>query len=123
MGKTVRLTESDLNRIVRRVIKEQINLEKENLPSNIIAQEVDNEMENFKSKMESFLNDLQSDESIGSIDKKRFINQVRNGTNRIYQEFVDKMEGPNDPRMNSLDRTFAHKQQDLYGYFYDLLDN
>ena len=118
MKKVIRLTEGDLVRIVRRIVSEQINISQEELPKNKIV-DVEYWLEEYKNDMDNFLSKLQSDDVV---DKRRFMSRIKNGTNQIYQELVNSLDGPRDPRMSMLDKTFAHKQQELYGYFLDKLN-
>ena len=117
MKKVIRLTEGDLVRIVRRIVSEQINISQEELPKNKIV-DVEYWLDEYKNDMANFLSKLQSDDVV---DKRRFMSRIKNGTNQIYQELVNSLDGPRDPRMSMLDKTFAHKQQELYGYFLDKL--
>ena len=117
MKKVIRLTEGDLVRIVRRIVSEQINIPQEELPKNKIV-DVEYWLDEYKNDMANFLSKLQSDDVV---DKRRFMSRIKNGTNQIYQELVNSLDGPRDPRMSMLDKTFAHKQQELYGYFLDKL--
>ena len=117
MKKVIRLTEGDLVRIVRRIVSEQINISQEELPKNKIV-DVEYWLDEYKNDMDNFLSELQSDDVV---DKRRFMSRIKNGTNQIYQELVNSLDGPRDPRMSMLDKTFAHKQQELYGYFLDKL--
>ena len=118
MKKVIRLTEGDLVRIVRRIVSEQINISQEELPKNKIV-DVEYWLDEYKNDMANFLSKLQSDDVV---DKRRFMSRIKNGTNQIYQELVNSLDGPRDPRMSMLDKTFAHKQQELYGYFLDKLN-
>jgi hypothetical protein len=115
MKKVIRLTEGDLVRIVKRIVSEQINIPQEELSKNNIADDVRYRLDEYKNYMDDFLSELQS------VDKRRFMSRIKNGTNQIYQELVNSLDGPKDPRMSMLDKTFAHKQQELYGYFLDKL--
>jgi O6-methylguanine-DNA--protein-cysteine methyltransferase len=119
MKKVIRLSESDLVRVVKRIVFEQYNMDQEELPKNKIANEIEYWLDEYKTDMENFLSELQSD---GDVDKRRFMSRIKNGTNQIYQEIVNSLDGPKDPRMSMLDKTFAHKQQELYGYFLDKLN-
>jgi predicted transcriptional regulator len=109
------ITERDLSRITKRIVSEQYFEDQEELPKNKIVDEVNTKMDQYKTEMENFLSELHSDGDV--VDKRRFMSRVKNGTNQIYQEIVNSLDGHNDSIMIVLDKTFAHKQQELYGHF------
>lgn len=112
MKKVIRLTESDLIRLIKRVIDEQYN-ETEFEPSVDYVSELKTKMDNYKNKMDRFLEDLKSQ---GNIDKKRFLIQVRNQTNQILNQYD---ENENIGRKDSLSifKSFTQQQMDMLNYF------
>ena len=52
MKKVVRLSESDLVRIVRRIVSEQINMTQEELPKNKVADDVEYWLDEYKNDMD-----------------------------------------------------------------------
>ena len=119
MKKTIRLTESDLINIVKRVLNEQFNGEIQEPESKSTEQDLDREynksgddelnsrMESYKNKMDNFLDKLKS--SGDKIDGTRFLKQVRNQTDQIYWELDEKSEKPLT--------SFAQLQLDLLRHF------
>ena len=124
MKKTIRLTESDLINIVKRVLNEQFNGEIQEPESKSTEQDLDREynksgddelnsrMESYKNKMDNFLDKLKS--SGDKIDGTRFLKQVRNQTDQIYFELDEKSEKPLT--------SFAQLQLDLLKHFRDKLN-
>ena len=104
MKKVIRLTESDLMRIVKRVLNEQFNGEIQKPESKSTEQDLDRDynkssddelktrFESYKNKMDGFLDELKSSGS--EIDGTRFLKQVRNQTDQIYWELDEKSEKP-----------------------------
>lgn len=87
MKKIVRLTESDLSRIVRRVIRE--NNDHKNIESS------DNEdwklkLKSYESKMDDFLRQLK--DSGTEIDKLRFLKKVQKETDQMYWDVYDNSD-------------------------------
>jgi hypothetical protein len=117
--KVIRLTESDLVRLVKRVISEQYFMDQEEFPKNTIANEVITKMDDYKSEMENFLDKLKSE---GDVDKRRFMSRIKNGTMEIYREILNGLDTGDSSVIDMLDSTFAHKQQELYGHFHDLIN-
>ena len=119
MKKVIRLTEEDLNKIVKRVLNEQFNGEIQEPESKSTEQDLDREynklgddelnsrMELYKNKMDNFLDKLKS--SGDKIDGTRFLKQVRNQTDQIYWELDEKSEKPLT--------SFAQLQLDLLRHF------
>ena len=119
MKKVIRLTEEDLNKIVKRVLNEQFNGEIQEPESKSTEQDLDREynksgddelnsrMESYKNKMDNFLDKLKS--SGDKIDGTRFLKQVRNQTDQIYWELDEKSEKPLT--------SFAQLQLDLLRHF------
>jgi len=116
MKKVIRLSESDLVRIVRRIVSEQIDMTQEELPKNKVADDVEYWLDEYKNDMDKYLSELQ-----GDVDKRRFMSRIKNGTMTIYREIRNGLNDRDRPSINMLDKTFAHKQQELYGYFLDKL--
>jgi len=115
--KVVRLTESDLNRLVKRIIREQYNDEEE-LKATIASNKIENisnpsddelkrRFELYKNKMDKFLDELKS--SGTEIDGQRFLTQVRNQTNQIYFD-VDEIS-------DSTPKRFSEFQLELFKHF------
>lgn len=112
MKKVIRLTESDLIRLIKRVIDEQYN-ETEFEPSVDYVSELKTKMDNYKNKMDRFLEDLKSQ---GNIDKKRFLIQVRNQTNQILNQY-DENENIGREDSLSIYKSFIQQQMDMLNYF------
>jgi hypothetical protein len=119
--KSVRLTESDLNRLVKRIIREQYNDEEE-LKSTMASNKIENisnpsddelkrRFDLYKNKMDRFLDELKS--SGTKIDGQRFLTQVRNQTNQIYWEV--------DETSDSTPKRFSEFQLELFKHFRDKL--
>ena len=119
--KVVRLTESDLNRLVKRIIREQYNDEEE-LKATMASNKIENisnpsddelkrRFELYKNKMDKFLDELKS--SGTEIDGQRFLTQVRNQTNQIYFD-VDEIS-------DSTPKRFSEFQLELFKHFRDKL--
>jgi hypothetical protein len=117
MKKVVRLTESDLNRLVKRVIREQYNDEEE-LKATMTSNKIENisnpsddelkrRFELYKNKMDKFLDELKS--SGTEIDGQRFLTQVRNQTDQIYWEV--------DETSDSTPKRFSEFQLELLKHF------
>jgi hypothetical protein len=106
MKKIIKLTEEDLARIVRRVIKEQTD-------GGNINDELNARMESYKNKMDRFLDELKS--SGTEIDGKRFLTKVRNETDQIFWEL--------DETSNVPLTLFSQLQLDLISYFREKLRN
>lgn len=116
MKKVVRLTESDLTRMIKRIIEEQFDGEMQ-------ASGFDGEMrasgkevlkskiDSYKNKMENYLNELKS--SGQEIDKLRFLKQIRNQTNQMFHDMFDNSDYTGEG--------FAELQMDLINYFREKL--
>ena len=121
MKKVIRLTESDLTRLVKRIIREQYNDEEEfntTMYSNKIENisnpsddELKRRFDLYKNKMDRFLDELKS--SGTKIDGQRFLTQVRNQTNQIYWEV--------DETSDSTPKRFSEFQLELLKHFRDKL--
>jgi hypothetical protein len=102
MKKVIRLTESDLTRLVKRIIREQYNDEEEfntTMYSNKIENisnpsddELKRRFDLYRNKMDGFLDELKS--SGTEIDGQRFLTQVRNQTNKIYWDVDETSDSP-----------------------------
>ena len=103
MKKIVRLTESDLARIVKRVIKEQYH-ENIETPSD---DDLRSKLDSYKRKMENFLRELKS--SGTEIDKHRFLKQVQKETDQMYWDVYDNSD--------SEPEGFVELQMDLIKHF------
>jgi len=114
MKKVVRLTESELINVVKRIIKEQYfgELTSSSSSGSNVVQNFENEMNNYRNKMDSFLSELKSS---GTVDWNRFLKQVRNQTNDIFNKHdVDDLT-----REDSLNlfKTFSRLQLDFLNHF------
>ena len=117
MKKVIRLTELDLMRIVKRIIREQYNDEVElnaTMDSNKIKNisnpsddELKRRFDLYRNKMDSFLDELKS--SGTEIDGQRFLTQVRNQTDKIYWEV--------DETSDSTPKRFSEFQLELFKHF------
>ena len=103
MKRIVRLTESDLTRIVKRVIKEQYH-ENIETPSD---DDLRSKLDSYKKKMENFLRELKS--SGTEIDKHRFLKQVQKETDQMYWDVYDNSD--------SEPEGFVELQMDLIKHF------
>jgi len=103
MKKVIRLTESDLARIVKRVIKEQYH-ENIETPSD---DDLRSKLDSYKRKMENFLRELKS--SGTEIDKHRFLKQVQKETDQMYWDVYDNSD--------SEPEGFVELQMDLIKHF------
>ena len=95
MKKVIRLSESDLVRIVRRIVSEQINMTQEELPKNKIADDVEYWLDEYKNDMDNYLSELQ-----GDVDKRRFMSRIKNGTMTIYRELRNGLDDRDRPATN-----------------------
>jgi hypothetical protein len=103
MKRTIRLTERDLTRIVKRVIKEQYH-ENIETPSD---DDLRSKLDSYKRKMENFLRELKS--SGTEIDKHRFLKQVQKETDQMYWDVYDNSD--------SEPEGFVELQMDLIKHF------
>ena len=115
MKKIIRFTESELINVVKRIIKEQyfdeLTKTSSSSGSNVV-QNFENEMNDYRNKMDSFLSELKSS---GTVDWNRFLKQVRNQTNDIFNKHdVDDLT-----REDSLNlfKTFSRLQLDFLNHF------
>ncbi len=106
MKKVIRLSESDLVRLVKRVINEQFQSEIDTTQKSG-EDELKQRLESLKSEMEGLLNTLKS--SGTEVDAQRFLKRVRNQSNEIYFDIYDKSDSP----VNG----FAEMQQNLLRHF------
>ena len=113
MKKVIRLTESDLVRLVHRIIKEQFDGEIESPQDNINSgeEELKSRLNIYKNKMDRFLDELKS--SGTEIDGKRFLKQIQRQSDQIYWDIDEK----SDVNING----FGKLQDDLFRYFRDKL--
>ena len=103
MKKIIRLTESDLARIVKRVIKEEYHENIETTSDDDLRSKLDS----YKRKMENFLRELKS--SGTEIDKHRFLKQVQKETDQMYWDVYDNSD--------SEPEGFVELQMDLIKHF------
>jgi hypothetical protein len=101
--KVIRLTESDLVRLVKRVIKEQYHENIETTSDDDLRSKLDS----YKSEMENFLRELKS--SGTEIDKHRFLKQVQKETDQMYWDVYDNSD--------SEPEGFVELQMDLIKHF------
>ena len=113
MKNVIRLTESDLVRLVHRIIKEQFDGEIESPQDNINSgeEELKSRLSIYKNKMDRFLDELKS--SGTEIDGKRFLKQIQRQSDQIYWDIDEK----SDVNING----FGKLQDDLFRYFRDKL--
>lgn len=117
MKKTIRLTESELIKVVKRIISEQYfddieTSSKESSGSNVV-QNLEKEMDDYKNKMDRFLSDLKSS---GNIDWSRFLKQVRNKTSEIFHKY-DEDESLSREESSNLFNTFSQLQSNLLNHY------
>ena len=103
MKRIIRLTESDLARIVKRVIKEEYHENIETTSDDDLRSKLDS----YKSEMEYFLRELKS--SGTEIDKHRFLKQVQKETDQMYWDVYDNSD--------SEPEGFVELQMDLIKHF------
>ena len=130
MKKIVRLTESDLIRIVKRVINEQfygdivkpeiskksdVNTE---TPDYEKVKEFESEMMEYKKNMDLFLDELK--QSVDTVDGKRFLKQVQNQTGEIYWKYYNDSSGDERKMIND---KFSELQLGMFDYFRKKLHN
>ena len=101
--KVIRLTESDLVRLVKRVIKEKYHENIETTSDDDLRSKLDS----YKSEMENFLRELKS--SGTEIDKHRFLKQVQKETDQMYWDVYDNSD--------SEPEGFVELQMDLIKHF------
>lgn len=122
MKKVIRLTESDLVRLVNRIVKEQFDGEikspqdKEQFDGEIESpqdnansgyEELKSRLERYKNKMDIFLDELKS--SGEGIDGRRFLKQIQRQSDQIFYDIDEN----SDENING----FAELQIDLLKYF------
>lgn len=112
MKKVIRLSESDLVRLVKRVINEQFHSEIDTTQKSG-EDELEQRLESLKSEMEGLLNTLKS--SGTEVNAQRFLKQVRNQSNEIYFDIYDKSD--------SAPQGFAQMQQNLLKHFRNELES
>jgi len=103
MKRIIKLTESDLTRIVKRVIKEEYHENIETTSDDDLRSKLDS----YKSEMENFLRELKS--SGTEIDKHRFLKQVQKETDQMYWDVYDNSD--------SEPEGFVELQMDLIKHF------
>jgi len=122
MKKTIRLTESELIKVVKRIISEQyfddIKTSSEESSGSNVVQNLEREMEDYKNKMDGFLSDLKSS---GNIDWNRFLKQVRNETSQIFDKYDDESLSREDSL--NLFNTFSNLQLNLLNHYKERYKN
>ena len=114
----MRLTESDLIRLVKRVISEQFDSEiKSDTKPSIVGnpqnnvnsgyEELKSRLNSYKNKMDMFLDELKS--SGTEIDGKRFLKQIQQQSDKIFWDIDEK----SDVNVNG----FGELQYELFRYF------
>ncbi len=137
MKKIIRLTESDLTRIVRRIIieskydrknirglYEQFNQDFDDDTTNNYQvetphkEELINKLNRIDTKMENLYNDLTN--SGTPIDRKRFMYQLRNNVESIIH---DMMEDPNidENQFNELNNLFSEKYHEMFNKYRNMI--
>ncbi|MEY4573580.1 MAG: hypothetical protein RLZ10_2871 [Bacteroidota bacterium] len=116
MGKIIRLTESELIKVVKRIISEQyfddIETSSEESSGSNVVQNLEREMGDYKNKMDGFLSDLKSS---GDIDWNRLLKQVRNQTSEIFHKYDDESLSREDSL--NLFNTFSNLQSNLLNHY------
>lgn len=116
MGKIIRLTESELIKVVKRIISEQyfddIETSSEESSGSNVVQNLEREMGDYKNKMDGFLSDLKSS---GDIDWNRLLKQVRNQTSEIFHKYDD--ESLSREESLNLFNTFSSLQSNLLNHY------
>ena len=84
MKRIIRLTERDLSRIVKQVIREQYNKETSG------DEDWKSKLKSYESKMDNFLSQLK--DSGVTIDKKRFLKQIQKETDQMYWDVYDNSD-------------------------------
>jgi hypothetical protein len=118
MKKVIRLTDSDLIRLVKRVISEQFDSEiKSDTKPSIVGnpqnnvnsgyEELKSRLNSYKNKMDKFLDELKS--SGTEIDGKRFLKQIQQQSDKIFWDIDEK----SDVNVNG----FGELQYELFRYF------
>ena len=116
MKKIIRLTESELIKVVKRIINEQhfdeFMTSSETSSGSNVVQNLEREMGDYKNKMDGFLSDLKSS---GDIDWNRFLKQVRNKTSEIFHKYDD--ESLSREESLNLFNTFSQLQSNLLNHY------
>ena len=109
MKKIIRLTESDLTRLVKRVISEQFDGEIKSPQNNVNSgyEELKSRLNSYKNKMDKFLDELKS--SGTGVDGKRFLKQIQQQSDQIFWDIDEK----SDVNVNG----FGELQDELFRYF------
>ena len=109
MKKVIRLTESDLVRLVNRIVKEQFDGEIESPQDNANSgyEELKSRLERYKNKMDIFLDELKS--SGEGIDGRRFLKQIQRQSDQIFYDIDEN----SDANING----FGELQIELLKYF------
>ncbi len=112
----IRLTESELIKVVKRIINEQhfdefMTSSETSSVSNVV-QNLEREMGDYKNKMDGFLSDLKSS---GDIDWNRFLKQVRSQTSEIFHKYDDESLSREDSL--NLFNTFSQLQSNLLNHY------
>lgn len=109
MKKVIRLTESDLVRLVNRIVKEQFDGEIESPQDNVNSgyEELKSRLESYKNKMDRFLDELKS--SGTEIDGRRFLKQIQRQSDEIFFDIDER----SDENING----FGELQDNLFKYF------
>ena len=109
MKKILRLTESDLVRLVNKVINEQFDGEMNSPQDNVNSgyEELKSRLERYKNKMDIFLDELKS--SGEGIDGRRFLKQIQRQSDQIFYDIDEN----SDANING----FGELQIELLKYF------
>ena len=109
MKKTIKLTESDLIRLVKRVISEQFDGEIKGPQNNVDSgyEELKSRLNSYKNEMDEFLDELKS--SGTKIDGQRFLKQIQRESNEIFWDIYEK----SDKNIHG----FGKLQEELLKYF------
>lgn len=113
MKKIVRLTESELIRIIERVINEQ-TIDGPPTENASMFDSFVNDLKSVESEMDGLLNDLKS--SNEPIDKKRFLSSLRNKTTQVFFDYFENA-GMSRQDSNKLNNLFMTKQSEMMDSF------
>ena len=114
MKRIIKLTESDLIRIVKRVIKEQLNQDVEQF-ENPYVEKLLSKMDEIDKNMESLIN------SGRNIDKGRFLRHLRKSIESVWHENFSN-ENISRKQFRELNRVFSNKIEELYNKYRKMLN-
>lgn len=121
MKKIVRLTEADLARIVKKVIKENEDEDYDMLPempSKIYKEYIDQVINNV---VKLFNMDLEDGHIRGTYDIDVFVNKMEHDLNKLFMDFMEE-ENLSDETVNELDEYASDMVEETVDYFYDTVE-